>query len=91
VVKVDRMIRWHYSGYTITILCFRIGARQHGGVALKSAISAYSAIDRYQAQKVQAGGALIAPDSAISHDYVTEQRVTLLVPLDVISASCRPW
>jgi len=29
VVKVDRRIRWHYSDYTITILCFRIGARQH--------------------------------------------------------------
>ena len=29
VVKVDQRIRWHYSDYTITILCFCIGARQH--------------------------------------------------------------
>jgi len=29
VVKVDWRIRWHYSDYTVTILCFRIGARQH--------------------------------------------------------------
>ena len=47
---------------------------QSNQVALKSAISAYSAIDHYQAQKVQAGwGALIAPDGVISHDYVTKQ------------------
>ena len=29
VVKVVRRIRWHYSDYTVTVLCFRIGARQH--------------------------------------------------------------
>jgi len=29
MVKVDQRIRWHYSDYTITILRFHTGARQH--------------------------------------------------------------
>jgi len=54
-------------------------------VTLKSAISV---IDHYQVRKVQAGeerGTIIAPDCAISHDYVIEQCVALLGPSDVIS------
>jgi len=58
------------TGLGLIFLRYKLRFVEAIGVILKSAISAYSAIDRHQAQKGKEGGTNY-PDSAISREQET--------------------